>query len=159
MAGQYCRLQAMANPTGGTVAQGAASFNTAGSQLTINHLGQHLSSTGKVSISAPGETTTFVQPSSSSVVWNQINDPNPSQILGNLNANGYVVLQNQSGFYIGGQAAISAHGLIMTTAPVPAPGSFQRRRLVVQRAAARRQNHQLRPDQHCRWRLGFLDCQ
>ena len=70
---------------------------------------------------ALGETTTFVQPSSSSVVWNQINDANPSQILGNLNANGYVILQNQSGFFIGGQAAISAQGLIMTTAPIPVP--------------------------------------
>src|SRR4029077_19813 len=68
-----------------------------------------------------GETTSFIQPSSSSVVWNQINDRNPSQILGNLNANGYVVLQNQSGFYIGGQASISAHGLLLTTAPIRTP--------------------------------------
>src|SRR5262249_3280407 len=45
----------------------------------------------------------------------------PSQILGNLSANGYVVLQNQSGFYVGGQAAITAHGLLMTTAPIPMP--------------------------------------
>ena len=68
-----------------------------------------------------GETTTFLQPSSSSLVWNYITDPNPSQILGNLNANGYVVLQNPSGFYIGGQAAITAHGLLMSTAPAPMP--------------------------------------
>ena len=54
------------------------------------------------------------------MVWNQINDPNPSQILGTLNANGYVVLQNQAGFYIGGQAVLNAHGLLMTTAPTPA---------------------------------------
>jgi hypothetical protein len=38
-----------------------------------------------------------------------------------LNANGYVILQNQAGFYVGGQAAISAHGLVMTTAGSPAP--------------------------------------
>jgi filamentous hemagglutinin family protein len=120
MAGLFCRLQAMANPTGGTVAQGAASFNTSGSQLTINAANNTFISWQSFNIGL-GETTTFVQPSSSSLVWNQVNDPNPSQILGNLNANGYVVLQNQSGFYIGGQAAISAHGLIMTTAPVPAP--------------------------------------
>jgi filamentous hemagglutinin family protein len=68
-----------------------------------------------------GETTTFLQPSSSSLVWNRINDSNPSQILGNLNANGYVVLQNSSGFYIGGQAAITTHGLLMTTAPIQMP--------------------------------------
>src|SRR6185369_4366982 len=68
-----------------------------------------------------GESTRFVQPSSSSVVWNNINDGNPSQILGNLSANGYVVLQNANGFFIGGQATITAHGLIMTTARIPMP--------------------------------------
>src|SRR5262249_34958453 len=68
-----------------------------------------------------GETTSFLQPSSSSVVWNQINDANPSQILGNLNANGYVILQNQAGFFVGGQALINTHGLLMTTAPIAPP--------------------------------------
>jgi hypothetical protein len=38
-----------------------------------------------------------------------------------LNANGYIVLQNQSGFYIGGQAVLNTHGLLMTTAPIPMP--------------------------------------
>ena len=109
-----------ANPTGGTVQHGTATFNTSGSQLTITTSSQAFINWQSFNI-APGETTTFVQPSSSSLVWNEINDPNPSQILGNLNANGYVVLQNQNGFYIGGQAAITAHGLIMTTSPLPMP--------------------------------------
>ena len=52
------------------------------------------------------------------MVWNHISDPNPTQILGHLDANGYVVLQNQSGIYIGGNAVINAAGLLMTTAPV-----------------------------------------
>ncbi len=109
-----------ANPVGGTVTQGSASFNTQGSQLTIQTSDRAFINWQSFNIGA-GETTTFVQPSSSSLVWNQINDPNPSQILGNLNANGYVVLQNQNGFFIGGQAAISAHRLVMTTSPIQAP--------------------------------------
>ncbi len=110
-----------ANPTGGTVASGAATFSTAGSQFTIHQTsGSAYFNWQSFNIGA-GETTTFVQPSSSSVAWNQINDVNPSQILGNLNANGYVFLQNQNGFYVGGQASIAAHGLIMTTAAIPAP--------------------------------------
>src|SRR5579864_297803 len=113
---------AQANPRGGTVQQGTANFNysNSGSQLTITTSSQAFINWQSFNIAA-GETTTFVQPSSSSLVWNQINDPNPSQILGNLNANGYVVLQNQSGFFIGGQASITAHGLIMTTSPIPMP--------------------------------------
>ena len=93
--GWFGLLPARANPTGGTVAQGsAATFNTSGSQFTINQSSANAFINWSSFNIAAGETTTFVQPSSSSVAWNQINDANPSQIFGNLNANGYVVLQN-----------------------------------------------------------------
>jgi filamentous hemagglutinin family protein len=121
LASLISRLEAQANPTGGTVAAGAATFNTAGSQLTIHQTSANTFINWQSFNIGAGETTTFVQPSSSSVAWNQINDVNPSQILGNLNANGYVFLQNQNGFYVGGQASITAHGLVMTTANIPAP--------------------------------------
>ena len=104
-----------ANPAGGSVAQGSATFNTSGSVETITSSGNAFINWSSFNIGA-GETTTFVEPSSTSVVWNNINGSSPSQILGNLNANGYVILQNQAGFYVGGQAAINAHGLILTTA-------------------------------------------
>ncbi len=109
-----------ANPLGGTVSQGSASFSTQGSQFTIQTSDRTFINWQSFNIGA-GQTTTFLQPSSSSVVWNQINDSNPSQMLGTLNANGYVVLQNQAGFFIGGQAVLNAHGLLMTTAPCPPP--------------------------------------
>jgi filamentous hemagglutinin family protein len=117
---QFGQLSVAANPTGGTVAQGAATFNTSGSQFTVTTSGNTFINWQSFNIAA-GQTTTFVEPSSSSVVWNNINDPNPSQILGNINANGYVVLQNQYGFYVGGQASLTTHGLVMTTASTPAP--------------------------------------
>ncbi|HTV62462.1 MAG TPA: filamentous hemagglutinin N-terminal domain-containing protein [Verrucomicrobiae bacterium] len=106
----------MAIPTGGTVTQGTASISSSGAQMNI----AQSSATALINWATfninPGETVNFNQPSSTSVTWNQINDVNPSQILGNLNANGYVVLQNPNGFYIGGQAVITAHGVILTTA-------------------------------------------
>jgi filamentous hemagglutinin family protein len=111
---------ARANPSGGTVAQGKATFTTQGNQLTIRTSDRAVINWKSFNIGV-GQTTTFVQPSSSSVAWNVINDSSPSQILGNLNANGYVVLQNQAGFYIGGQAVINAQGLVMTTSPTPPP--------------------------------------
>src|SRR6267378_766620 len=111
-------VAAAANPVGPTVTQGRVTFNSQGPQLTIRTSDRAFINWQSFNIGA-GETTTFLQPSSSSLVWNRINDSNPSQILGNLNANGYVVLQNQNGFFIGGQAAITAHGLLMTTAPIP----------------------------------------
>ena len=115
-----CLPQAHANPVGASVAQGSASFTTQGSHLTIQTSDHAFINWQSFNIGL-GEITSFVQPSSTSLVWNQIHDQNPSQILGTLNANGYVVLQNSSGFYIGGQASITAHGLLMTTAPIPVP--------------------------------------
>ena len=117
---QLCQSLAGANPAGGSAAQGTASFTSSGSQLTVATSANAFINWQSFNIAA-GETTTFAQPSSASVVWNRINDPNASQILGTLNANGYVVLQNPAGFYIGGAAAINTHGLIMTTAPTPMP--------------------------------------
>ena len=111
------------NPVGGTVSQGTASFTSQGSHLTVQSSDRAFINWQSFNI-GHGETTSFVQPSSSSLVWNQIHDQNPSQILGNLNANGYVVLQNSSGFYIGGQASITAPGLLMTTAPFPMPDLY-----------------------------------
>ena len=103
------------------VTQGAATISGIGtSQVTINQTSANAFINWTSFNMVPGETTTFNQPSSSSVTWNYINDPNASSINGNINANGYVVLQNPNGFTIGGQAAITAHGLVMTTASTPA---------------------------------------
>jgi filamentous hemagglutinin family protein len=120
LVGMACQPQARANPVGGTVVQGSASFNTSGSQFTINQSSSSAFINWQSFNLVAGETTTFVQPSSSSVTWNYINDPSASSINGNINANGYVVLQNPNGFAIGGSATISANGLVMTTASTPA---------------------------------------
>lgn len=114
------QLFVAANPTQGVVTQGSAVITGQGPTLKIQTSGNATINWATFNIAA-GETTVFVEPSASSVVWNHINDPNPSQILGHLDANGYVVLQNQSGFYIGGNAVINAAGLIMTTTPAPPP--------------------------------------
>ena len=116
LAWHLCEPALQANPTGGSVAQGAATFNTSGSQFTVTTSASSYINWQTFNIN-PGETTTFVQPSAASVVWNQINDANPSQILGTLNANGYVILQNANGFNVGGSASINTGGLLLTTAP------------------------------------------
>ncbi|HVU26355.1 MAG TPA: filamentous hemagglutinin N-terminal domain-containing protein, partial [Verrucomicrobiae bacterium] len=113
-------IQVSAKPTGGVVSQGAASFNSSGPQLTINQTSGNTFINWQTFNIGSGETVTFNQPSSTSVAWNFINDPNASSINGNLNANGYVVLQNPNGFTVGGSAVITAHGLVMTTASTPA---------------------------------------
>ncbi len=114
-----CNFQAGANPTGGTVTQGQATITTSGPQVNINQSSANAQINWQSFNIGVGETVNFNQPSAISVTWNQIGGANPSQILGNLNANGYVVLQNPNGIYIGGSATITTHGLLMTTAPTP----------------------------------------
>ena len=109
-----------ANPIHPTVTQGGAVVTSQGPNMTVQTSGNAVINWGSFNIAA-GQTTTFIEPSSTSVVWNNINGSSPSQILGHLNANGYVILQNPSGFYVGGQAAIRAAGVIMTTAPAVTP--------------------------------------
>ncbi|MFO1511711.1 MAG: filamentous hemagglutinin N-terminal domain-containing protein [Verrucomicrobiota bacterium] len=115
-------VAAFANPAGLTVQSGNASVTVNGNQFNITASHNAFLNWQSFNIAA-GETTRFIQPSASSVVWNRINDANPSQIYGNLVANGVVVLMNQNGFYFGPNSFVSAAGLVVSTAPfVPAEG-------------------------------------
>src|SRR5262249_12897391 len=108
-------VHASANPHGMTVQSGSATITENGSFLNIVASRNSILNWQSFNIGA-GETTTFVQPSSTSIVWNRINDSNPSQIFGNLNANGVVVLMNSSGFYFGPNSMVAAAGLVVSTA-------------------------------------------
>ncbi len=110
-------VSAPANPYGMTVQSGTASAVANGNQLNITASHNAFLNWQSFNIAA-GQTTTFIQPSASSVVWNRINDANPSQIFGNLTANGVVVLMNQNGFYFGPNSFVSVAGLIVSTAPI-----------------------------------------
>ena len=119
---QFAGLSAEANPSGGNVTQGLGTITSIGNVETINTTTANTFINWSSFNIGVGDTTTFVEPSSSSVVWNHIDGSGGmSQIMGNLNANGYVILQNSSGFMVGGSATINAHGLIMTTAGVRPP--------------------------------------
>jgi filamentous hemagglutinin family protein len=106
-----------ANPAGLSVAGGSASAVSSGTQLNVTASSGAVLNWQSFNIGA-GETTVFQQPSATSIVFNQINNKNPSQIWGSLQANGIVVLENQSGFYFGPNAVIKAPGFVATTAAV-----------------------------------------
>ena len=114
-------LASHAAPTGGRVTHGSGSITQNGSQTTV-HAGNNAVVNWQSFNIAKGETTTFIQPSAASVAWNRITDKNPSQIFGNLNANGFVVLFNQSGFYFGPDSVVKVGGLLVSTAPMTMPG-------------------------------------
>ena len=108
----------LANPTGMTVVSGSATAQQSGSQLNITTSQAAFLNWSSFNIQG-GETTTFIQPSANSVVVNAIGGANPSQIFGNLNANGTVILANANGFYFGPNSMIKVGGsFIATTAPL-----------------------------------------
>ena len=109
-------LDAPANPTGMTVHGGSATATSSGSQLTVTTTSQNTVLNWQSFNIGAGETTIFQEPSTTSIVWNQINNANPSQIYGSLQANGIVVLLNSSGFYFGPNSFVSAAGLVVSTA-------------------------------------------
>ncbi len=113
-------LNVLANPTGMTVQRGNATLSANGSQLTINAGNNSVINWQSFNIAA-GETTTFNQPNAGSIVWNRIGGQSASQIYGNLNANGVVILLNSSGFYFGPNSFVSAAGLVVSTANCQPP--------------------------------------
>jgi filamentous hemagglutinin family protein len=112
-------VKLMANPQGMTVVSGSATAQTTGSQLSITTGNLTVLNWNSFNIQS-GETTSFLQPSGSSVVFNYIGDHNPSQIWGNLTANGTVILANANGFYFGPNSMVKVGGnFVATTTPLP----------------------------------------
>src|SRR4029077_3062615 len=64
------------------------------------------------------QSVTFKQPSASAVALNRVTGPDPSQIAGRIDANGQIILVNQSGvnFYKGAQ--INAAGVMVSAAGI-----------------------------------------
>ena len=112
--------RAFANPTGLSVSFGSALAQQTGSQLNITAGNNAVLNWQTFNIAA-GEKTIFNQPSPTSIAWNHVSDPNPSQIFGTIQANGVVVLLNSSGFYFGPNSFVSAAGLVVSTANCPPP--------------------------------------
>ncbi|HEV7924124.1 MAG TPA: filamentous hemagglutinin N-terminal domain-containing protein, partial [Verrucomicrobiae bacterium] len=113
----FAAISGRANPQGLTVISGSAHETQVGNVLEITTSRNAVLQWNSFNI-APGQTTIFEEPSSSSIVFNNIRNANPSTIFGSLEANGTVVLQNASGFYFGPNAFVKAGGLVVTTAAI-----------------------------------------
>ncbi|MDE3061338.1 MAG: filamentous hemagglutinin N-terminal domain-containing protein, partial [Pseudomonadota bacterium] len=109
---------ALGNPVGGTVSAGSASITQSGSELDIT---QHSSRTvidWRGFDIAPSETTRFIQPDSSAIALNRVNDVKPSTIEGQLLANGNVVIVNPNGVVFSKTAQVDVGSLTATTSNI-----------------------------------------
>ncbi|WP_369422018.1 filamentous hemagglutinin N-terminal domain-containing protein, partial [Leptothrix ochracea] len=104
-------------PTGGQVVAGQATLNpvAAAASLVVNQSSQRaIIQWNSFNIGAQASVT-FVQPDSSSVALNRVMGAEPSQIFGQLKANGQVFLVNPNGILFAPGAQVNVHGLVATT--------------------------------------------
>jgi filamentous hemagglutinin family protein len=100
---------AQANPIGGTVAAGQASFATTGNTLTVTNTPGTIINWQGFSIGA-NETTRFAQQIASPAVLNRVVSNDPSNILGTLQSNGRVFLINPNGIVFGAGSTVDVAG-------------------------------------------------
>ena len=103
-----------ANPDGGVVVNGSASFSQQGNTLNITNTPGTIINWQQFSIQS-GETTRFIQQSTDSAVLNRVVGQDPSQILGQLQSNGRVFLINPNGILFGQGSVIDVNGLVAST--------------------------------------------
>ncbi|MEA9828287.1 filamentous hemagglutinin N-terminal domain-containing protein [Xanthomonas campestris pv. raphani] len=103
-------------PTGGSIVGGTGSINAAsGGSQSITQTSNRMALTWSAFDIGSSATVTFNQPSSNAAVLNLIQGGNPTQIFGNLNANGQVFLINTNGMIFGSTAQINVGGLVAST--------------------------------------------
>src|SRR5262245_27801698 len=107
----------LAGPDGPAVVGGSATVSGAGtSSVQVNQSSNRAIINWTTFNIRQGDTTTFVQPNSSSVVLNRVTGGlGPSDISGTLNANGRVFLINRDGVLVSSTGVINTAGFLATT--------------------------------------------
>ena len=100
---------------GGFVSSGSATQTIIGDTLRIDQQSDKAILNWQSFNVGKENTVQFVQPGSSSVALNRINQADPSQILGQIIANGQVYLYNQNGFVFGKDSVVNTNSLLAST--------------------------------------------
>ena len=105
-----------ARPTSGIVVGGSAAISQSATNTQITQSSTRTAINWQSFNVGSQQSVTFNQPNSTAVALNRVTGPDPSQIAGRIDANGQVILINQSGvnFYKGAQ--VNTAGLIVSTA-------------------------------------------
>ncbi len=102
-------------PTGGRVVGGQGDISQLGRITNINQFSDLLAiDWDTFNLSSDGQVN-FFQPGANSIALNRILDVNPSEIHGQINSNGIVVLLNPYGMLFGETSSINVGGLIASS--------------------------------------------
>lgn len=104
------------NPTGPHVVSGAAKIDGI-ECLRIEAADRTIIHWKDFSIDQ-GECVQFIQPSSQAAVLNRVMDASPSRLMGQMTANGRVVLVNPNGILVGKQGQIDVSSFVASTLDV-----------------------------------------
>ena len=102
-------------PTGGQVVQGAASISQSGAQMDINQASHHAVINWQSFDVGADAKVHIVQPDQAAVLLNRVVTNKPSEIYGNIDANGQVILVNNNGIVFGKDGSASASSFTATT--------------------------------------------
>lgn len=106
---------AYALPEGGQVAAGQAAITTAGSTMTIaQQTAQAIINWQNFGIGS-GEAVHINQPNSQAMLLNRVIGSNPSEIFGQLTANGQIILVNPNGVFFRPGSSVDVGGLTAST--------------------------------------------
>ncbi|MFS2108832.1 beta strand repeat-containing protein [Sphingomonas sp. Sphisp140] len=114
------QLAPNALPTGGDVVHGTATIGTpTPSSMTVNQSSDRAVINWNTFDIGSGASVTFVQPSVTSITVNRvISGAAPSEIAGQLNANGRIAILNPNGVLFSGTANVDVGGLIASTGDI-----------------------------------------
>ncbi len=107
-----------AAPMGGNVVHGNANITQNGSNTIINQNSDSAIINWDSFDINKGESVHFNQNSSSSIVLNRVTNGMPTNIFGNLSANGNVFVLNQAGVLIGKGASINTNSFLAGAANI-----------------------------------------
>ena len=100
------------------VTSGQATYTQSGNQLNVlQSSNSAVLNWSSFNVGANGKIV-FKQPTSSSIALNRIYQANPSQIFGQLQANGQVFLINLNGFLFGAGSKVNVGGLLVSSLPM-----------------------------------------
>ena len=106
---------ALALPDGGQISAGSGNIGQNGSTLTVTQTSPKLAINWQGFNIGQSETVHFNQPGTGAIALNRVLGQAPSQILGNLRANGQVFVLNPNGVLFGHTAQVNVNGLVASS--------------------------------------------
>src|SRR5690606_6428329 len=102
----------LAGPAGGKVVGGGGSIDQSGLNTTIRQQTDRMAIDWQSFNVAADEKVKFIQPGSSSIALNRVLSHTGSEIHGQIEANGHILLVNPNGVFFGEYSRINVGGMI-----------------------------------------------